>query len=200
VTKLIYHAGTPRILFLAFGKLTSLLAGAFFLLLVGPAYVKAGHPPLDTLTTVGLGLVPAFFIAFTTAPFVTHVYLRIPGNVVTGSNKTALKRFVESGLESSTQITLTTMSLFAKPRHTTVPLGELVPCRRRLGLVNYAREQSAASRAKEAKARKWYHWRPVREFFVMELRAPTRVRYQERKTDQVERWIWTAVEGKLKGR
>lgn len=199
MTKLIYHAGTPRILFLAFGKLTSLLAGAFFLLLVGPAYVKAGHPPPDTLATVGLGLVPAFFIAFTTAPFVTHVYLRVPGSVV-ASGKTALQRFVDGGLENGTQITLTTMSLFAKPRHTTMPLSELVPCRRRLGLVNYARAQSAASRAKEAKARKWYHWRPVREFFVMELRAPTRVRYQEKKTDQVERWIWTAVEGKLKGR
>ncbi|KAG8413070.1 hypothetical protein J3459_015800 [Metarhizium acridum] len=45
---IIYHAGTGRIAFLAMLKLTSLLLGAFFTLLVVPSYIQAEKPPLET--------------------------------------------------------------------------------------------------------------------------------------------------------
>lgn len=39
---LIYHAGTGRVVFLSFLKLTSIITCAFFLLVVVPGYYKSG--------------------------------------------------------------------------------------------------------------------------------------------------------------
>lgn len=183
--------------------MTSLLAGAFFLLLVCPAYIAKGYPPVDTAQMLCLGLTPAVFVALTTAPFVTHVHIRAPPSVV--SHRAALERWVagkggkEGVLAGQSTVTLTTMSLIAKPRTSAMPLSELVARKRRFGLVNYVREQPADAAAKDAAARKWYHWRPVTNFYVQEGRPgqPRKVRYQAPKADRVEWWIWEAVQQRL---
>lgn len=209
VNMLIYHAGTGRTTFLALIKVTSLLVGAFFLLLVGPAYAVRGQPPLETAQMLVLGLTPAVFVALTTAPFVTHIHLRVPRGVST--HRIALERFMagrvgvgkETGvgaLSDDTVVTVTTMSLIAKPRQSIMPLGQFVSERQRMGLVNYVRRQPAVEAARDAEARKWYHWRPVTRFYVQDGRPgqPRRVRYQEPKADRVEWWIWEAVQKRLR--
>ncbi|KID72060.1 hypothetical protein MBR_08631, partial [Metarhizium brunneum ARSEF 3297] len=75
---LIYHAGAGRIAFLAVLKLTSLLLGAFFTLLAAPSYFRAGKPPPATAAVAACGIVPAVFVAWSTAPFVTHVHMHLP--------------------------------------------------------------------------------------------------------------------------
>lgn len=43
----VYHAGPGATTFLAMMKITSLLVGAFFTLIVVPAYIKAEKPPVE---------------------------------------------------------------------------------------------------------------------------------------------------------
>lgn len=204
---LIFHAGTGRTTFIALIKVTSLLVGAFFCGIVTPTYIRSDKSLSDTAQMVACGLIPPLFVALTTAPFVTHVHVRLPRPVAT--HRASLERYVsgvqggkvarDGSLSSETSVTLTTMSLIAKPRHTVMPLGELVPRRRRFGLINHVRDQPAASVAVDAAKRKWYHWKPVTQFYVQEGRPgqPRKVRYQAPKADRVEWWIWEAIQQRL---
>lgn len=192
-------------------KLTSLILGAFFTFLVVPSYVKAEKPLKDT--TIGTstyptyslfvkltnpvtlcGIVPILFIAYTTAPFVTHIHIHLPPSA--RISPSVLKRYIAS-MPPTTQLTLTTMSFIAKPRYSAMQAGDLRPATtgKRLGLVNYVRDTTA-----EKATRKWYMYRAVGKFYIQDAAGEAgkeRVRYQKKKKTVVDTWIWDAVKEKI---
>ena len=196
---LVFHAGTTRITFLALIKVTSLLIGAFFIGIVTPTYVRSDKPLSDTAQVLLCGLMPPVFVAFVTAPFVTHVHVHLPAQA--RASKTHLERFVRSGMFPSTHVSLTTMSFIAKPRSTTIPAGDLIPTSRRFGIVNYVRRDGTALE-EERQRRKWYMFKPVTNFYVQEGRPGEvrQVRYQAKKVDRVQWWIWETIKEKLAAR
>jgi hypothetical protein len=210
VNVLVYHAGTARTTFLALLKVTSLFVGAFFCGIVVPAYVTSEKPYVDTVQMLACGLIPPVFVAMSTAAFVTHIHVRVPQRLVSqgqaslinaaaaaGRSRKGLASGGDSVLPPDTIVVLTTMSLIAKPRRTALPLRELKPSVRRFGLVNYVREQPAASAAEDAAKRKWYHWRPVKQFYVQAVRPVKKVRYEAPKKDMVQRWLWAHIQERL---
>ncbi|POR34979.1 Uncharacterized protein TPAR_04830 [Tolypocladium paradoxum] len=189
---IIYHAGTGRTAFLAMLKLTSILIGAFFTLVVVPGYVRSDKPWPETAGVVLCGVVPLAFVAYTTAPFVTHIHMHLPP--AARASRAALERFV-AALPPSAPLTLTTMSLIAKPRYSSLRAGDLAPARRRLGVVNYVRDTAG-----ENEARRWYNLRAVGQFYVQERAVgggQGRVRYQKKGRGVVDAWVWDAVRDKI---
>lgn len=178
-------------------KVTSLLLGAFFVGIVAPTYVHSDKPLSDTAQVVLCGIVPPLFIAFITAPFVTHVHVHLPAQARV--SKAHLERFIQSGaMGPSTPVSLTSMSFIAKPRVSTFQAGDLIPAHRRFGIVNYIRRDSPALE-EERKQRKWYAFRPITHFYIQQGRPgqPRKVRYQDPKPDRVEWWIWESLKEKL---
>lgn len=155
------------------------------------------------------GIIPPLFTTLTTAPFVTHIHAQLPAHA--HSSPAALERFLakppggntaaSASASAALRLTITTMSLIAKPRHSTVSLSDLAPTRRRLGLVNYVRGEDAARR--EDARRKWYMYRAVRQFYVQPGRpgeGAVRPRYEEKKRDRVVWWVWDAVKEQIDAR
>ncbi|KAL2755006.1 hypothetical protein ACRALDRAFT_2053850 [Sodiomyces alcalophilus JCM 7366] len=195
---LIYHAGTTRIVFLAFWKITSIFVCAFFVLVAAPNYIRsedksylqaAGRKltsfvliiiPLVSLLThsavAACGMIPLVYIAYTTGPFVSFIYLRLPPSART--SRQHLERFIRSGLPPSTQLQVLTMGLAGRPRTALVSLADFKPVTERWGLVNYARDVSRLSAA-----RKWHQYRPVAKFAI---RAPN-------AKDVREAWVWDTI-------
>ncbi|GAO13653.1 hypothetical protein UVI_02017600 [Ustilaginoidea virens] len=165
-------------------RLTSLLLGALFALVVVPSYVKAEKPLGDTAAVAVAGVVPVLFIAYTTGPMVTHMHIHLPP--AARASRQALERFVRA-MPASTRLTLTTMSPIAKPRYSSARVADLVPVTRRLGLVNYVRDAAA-----ENATRKWYMHRAVGGFYV-QPQPRTRTRTTGATAGGVDGWIWDAA-------
>lgn len=89
----------------------------------------------------------------------------------------------------STELTVTTMSAIGKPRYSTLRAADLIPTRRRFGVVNYTRDTAA-----ENAGRKWYNFHAVGQFHIRDG-AARKVRYQ--KKTLVEAWIWDAIKDKI---
>ncbi|KAM0299929.1 hypothetical protein ACHAPM_007161 [Fusarium culmorum] len=188
---IIYHGGTGRITFMAMLKITTLFLGAFFCFIVAPSYVKAEKPEWVTASIVLCGIVPIFFVAYITSPFVTHIHIHIPPYART--SRALLERFVKA-LPPSTPLTLTTMSAISKPRYSSIQAGDLSPVRRRLGLINYVRDTK-----EENAKRSWYMFRAVGKFYIQDKKPQARVRYQK-KTDKVDGWIWDSIKERIDNR
>lgn len=142
----------------------------------------------DKITVALCGIIPIFFVAYTTAPFVTHIHVHLPTYART--SRVILERFIRS-LPPSTEITLTTMSAIGKPRYSNLKAGDLIPTRKRFGIINYERDTAA-----ENATRRWYNFRAVGNFYVQEMQPMRKVRY-EKKEDKVDAWIWDAIKEKI---
>ncbi|KAL7901801.1 hypothetical protein HDV63DRAFT_52607 [Trichoderma sp. SZMC 28014] len=193
---LIYHAGTGRITFLAMVKVTTLFLGAFFTFVVVPGYIKAEKPEWETVGVALCGLIPLIFVAYTTSPFVTHIYIHLPPAART--SRPVLERFIHSALPPSTELTLTTMSAIAKPRYSTMQAGHLRPSSRRFGIVNYVRDAEDAMAENET--RKWYNLRAMSKFGVQEVRTQKKKVKGKKSKDLTEAWIWDALKDKIEKR
>lgn len=214
---LIYHAGTGRTTFLSMFKVTTLFVTAFFALIAVPAYIKAEKPPSDVALVALGGILPIAFVAYTSAPFVTHMHIHLP--LSARASRAALERFVRA-MPPTTELTVTTMSVIGKPRYSAVKAGDLRPVNRRFGIVNYVRDATA-----ENNARKWYQFRAVQAFHVPPQRALAGSKEQKtsllrqsaelqagaskktpvavpvgKKRDLLEAWIWDAIKEKLEER
>ncbi|KAL6789390.1 hypothetical protein J3E68DRAFT_414571 [Trichoderma sp. SZMC 28012] len=192
---LIYHAGTGRITFLAMVKVTTLFLGAFFTFIVVPGYVKAEKPEWEIVGVALCGLIPLFFVAYTTSPFVSHIYIHLPP--VARTSRPVLERFIHA-LPPSTELTLTTMSAIAKPRYSTMQVGHLRPAKRRFGIVNYVRDAEGA--IAENETRKWYNLRAMTKFGVQEAGVDKKKPKGKKDKDLTEAWIWDAVKSKIEKR
>lgn len=109
-------------------------------------------------------IVPLIFVAYTTSPFVTFIYLRLPPWA--RQSEEMLRRFVQT-IPSKTELDITTMSFIAKPRVSRATISDLKPANKRLGIVNYTRD----TRADNA-ARKWYMYPAVGNFNIQSNKVP----------------------------
>ncbi|KAG9258269.1 uncharacterized protein F5Z01DRAFT_670917 [Emericellopsis atlantica] len=194
---LIYHAGTIRTTFLGFLKASTLLVGAFYLSLVVPAYIKEGKDPLEIVKVAACGIIPAVFIGFISTPFVTHIHIRLPQSVA--GSRQYIERYLQTGgLKPTTPIEVTTVGVIATPRTFIIPAGDLLPTRRRMGIVNYVR-RSSPELEQEIKQKKWYQFRPATHFYIQQGRPgqPRQTRYHDPKSDKVQWWIWETLKEKL---
>ncbi|KXH59126.1 hypothetical protein CSAL01_11625 [Colletotrichum salicis] len=180
---LIYHAGTGRTAFLAFWKITTVFSCVFFCFVAAPSYVRAEDKTLTeaagykimklvahsltppTLPVAACGIIPFLFISYTSAPFVTFIYLRLPPYA--RQSRVLLERYVRT-LPPTAQLEIGTMGLVTRPRLTAVTAAELRPVAAdsgplatRLGIVTHTKDVSALM----AK-RRWYHYRPVGQFGI----------------------------------
>ncbi|TRX88771.1 hypothetical protein FHL15_010341 [Xylaria flabelliformis] len=136
----VYHAGTGRITFLASVKLSTLFIFAFFGFVVTPAYYNNEGLSPNVVRTALCAVVPLAFVAHTTSPFVTFIHMRLPP--FARQSEDMLRRYVRT-LPPQTELNITTMSIIAKPRVSTVKLSDLAPVSRRFSIVNLARDTAS---------------------------------------------------------
>lgn len=196
-TLLIFHAGATRTTFLALLKVTSLLIGAFFVGIVTPTYVRSDNSITAATKVAFYGLVPPIMIAYLTAPFVTHMRVKLPSSAM--SSRANLEKFIRGGgITKDTELQVTTMSIIAKPRTTAVQVGEIMPTSQRMGIINYIRQNNP--RLDELRrTRKWYQFRPVTNFYVQPGRPgeARKARYAKTKKDPVEWWVWEDIQERI---
>ncbi|KAI0873804.1 hypothetical protein GGS24DRAFT_501389 [Hypoxylon argillaceum] len=175
----VYHAGTGRITFASCLKLTTLFICAFFGFVVTPAYYQKEGLSVTVARTAVCAVAPLVFVAYITNPMVTFIHIRLPPFV--RRSEEMLRRYARS-LPPHTELEITTMSLIAKPRVSTVNLSELKPVNKRFGTVNMTRDTTAANAAKE-----WYKFRAVGNFGVREQSGVSRAP-----------WVWDEINTRVR--
>lgn len=118
-------------------------------------------------------MVPLFFVAWTTSPFVSFIHLRLPPFA---RQSEAMLRSYFKKAPADIKLEIVTMSTIAKPRVSTVLLSELQPANQRLGIVNYVRDTAV-----ENATRKWYNFRALGKFSIQK---PSRAR---------QPWLWDVI-------
>ncbi|KAI1752169.1 hypothetical protein F4782DRAFT_502213 [Xylaria castorea] len=170
----VYHAGTGRITFLASFKLLTLFIFAFYGFVVTPVYYKQEGLSPTLVRSALCAVVPLVFVAYTTSPFVTFIHMRLPP--FARQSEDMLRRYVRT-LSPQTELNITTMSIIAKPRVSTVKLSDLAPVSRRFGIVNLARDTVA-----ENAGRKWYMFPAVGNFNAQRASGTSKAP-----------WVWDAI-------
>ncbi|WQF87224.1 hypothetical protein CDEST_12238 [Colletotrichum destructivum] len=200
---LIYHSGTGRTAFLAFWKITSVFSCAFFCLVAAPSYIRAEDKTLvQAAGLAACGIIPLLFVAYTSAPFVTYIYLRLPPYA--RQSRALLERYVRT-LPPTAQLEIGTMGLATRPRTALVTAADLRPVTpgaaggslaARFGLVTHVRDVSALT----AK-RKWHHYRPVSQFGIREDIATSgggsKSGGKGASYGVKDGWVWTIVRESL---
>ncbi|GAP88763.1 putative paired amphipathic helix protein [Rosellinia necatrix] len=152
----IYHAGTGRITMIACLKLTTLFMFAFFGFVVTPAYYKQDGFSQKVVLSSLCATVPLVFVGYVTSPFVGIIFTRLPPFARQSSE--ALDRYLKF-VPRQTELQITTISFIGAPRVSKVRIDELVPVKRRFGIVNMTRDTAA-----ENASRAWYMYRAVGNF------------------------------------
>ncbi|EKD17134.1 uncharacterized protein L3040_005354 [Drepanopeziza brunnea f. sp. 'multigermtubi'] len=155
---LIYHAGTPRTVFLGCTKVTTIFLCIFFCTVMAPTHFHGEESNWVAAGVMLSGLVPVSYVAYTSAPFVTYIHLRLPA--FARQSQQMLLRYSKS-LPKNAEIDITTMNFVGKPRVARVKLADLYPVRRRWGFANYARDTQAIDAR-----RPWYLGKAVALFGV----------------------------------
>lgn len=156
---LIYHAGTGRTVFIGCLKVTTIFVFSFFCLIVAPAHWFAEDEPVWMAPAVVLsGAIPMLFVAYTTAPFVTYVHLRLP--LFARHSREIMTRYSRS-LPKDAALDITTMNFVGKPRVNKIKLSELYPTKERFGIANYARDTKVLN-----SKRPWWMGKAVRIFGI----------------------------------
>ncbi|KAA6410102.1 MAG: hypothetical protein FRX48_05521 [Lasallia pustulata] len=166
---LIYHAGTGKTVFIGCLKLTTIFLFSFSCLILAPSFYYAPDKPnwAAALAIAG-GAVPMVFVAYTTAPFVCYVHLRLP--IFARQSREQLFKWARK-IPSSTEIDLTTVQSFGRPRVSRMKISDLRTTNARLGVANLAkRPQSSGTEIK----RPWWRSKPQGLFYVGNDRARSR--------------------------
>ncbi|MCJ1471948.1 hypothetical protein MMC13_000590 [Lambiella insularis] len=175
---LIYHAGIGRTVFLGSTKITTLFLFAFSTLFIAPAYYFSPDEPNWAAVAVAAGgAVPLVFVAYTTAPFVNYVHIRLP--LFARQSQEHLVRWSKN-ISPSTEIDMTTMRLYGLPRVSRMPLADLQERKRTvLGVANLVRVPAGLGSTEK---RPWWMGKEVTHFYVG----------QEKRT-RTEPAIWPSV-------
>ncbi|KAK7739843.1 hypothetical protein SLS53_005435 [Cytospora paraplurivora] len=179
---IIYHTGTPRIMFLGALKLTTVFVFGFFAVVVIPGYVSAGQPLWQTTGLAVASTIPFLAVWYLTSPMAMWIQMRIPNQF--RRSKHLADRYLAS-LPADAEVTITTMGALGKPRLSHVRVSDLQPARRRFGLVNYVRDVT-----KENAVRKWWMFRAVGEFRIED----------DTTTGRKSRFDWDGVAGQIRER
>ncbi|KAK4231185.1 hypothetical protein QBC38DRAFT_467071 [Podospora fimiseda] len=198
---IIYHAGTGKTSFLAVLKLTTIFVFGFFGLILTPIYLSAGKDYSYSALFLTCGLVPLLYVAWSTSPFVASIHMHLPPYA--RWSPAILQRFIRTA-PANTKIDVATMSLIGKPRISSMTIGDLKPCKKRFGMVNYERDTKALNAQ-----RKWWRFKAVKYFTVQngnEEKVKTGWVWRE-LSERIEReWrkggkdAWKEVKVKSKGK
>ncbi|KAF6837718.1 hypothetical protein CPLU01_02827 [Colletotrichum plurivorum] len=192
---LIYHAGTGRIAFLAFLKITTVFSAAFFCLVALPSWIRSGEDVVASIAKSSCGIFPLVFVAYTSASFVNYVYLRLPPYA--RQSRAVLERYVRT-LPPNAQLEIGTMGLAGRPRAALTSPADLrrVPAdagilKTRVGTVNFERDISALMAQ-----RKWHQYRPASFFHLPEPeegKRPSSSSSRARSRGVKDGWVWNIV-------
>ena len=100
------------------------------------------------------------FVAYTTAPFVSYIHLRLP--VFARQSREQLWRWARK-IPPSTEIDLTTIRSFGRPRVSRMLVSDLQTTSARLGVANLGRKPSRPGTEVE---RSWWMGKQPRLFYV----------------------------------
>ncbi|KAK0631951.1 hypothetical protein B0T14DRAFT_490401 [Immersiella caudata] len=156
-------------------KVTTIFVFVFFTFLVAPAYMMSAAPLSTTAGILLCGICPILYVTYSASPFVTAVHLHLPPFARTSAEM--LRRFVANA-PPATKLDIVSQSFIGKPRVSTITMGELKPCKKRWGMVNFERDTATAN-----EERKWYHWRAIGKFNIQEG--------NEGKTKNG--WVWPEI-------
>lgn len=114
------------------------------------------------------GAVPMLFVAYTTAPLVFYIHLRLP--LFARRSRDALMRYSKN-LPANARIELTTMKFSSRRRVTSVRVSELKPMRAWLSVANLVRKPPSST---FVPSRAWWMGKPPRKFYVGTERGRSR--------------------------
>lgn len=120
------------------------------------------------------------YVLTVSAPFVAYVHIKLPQ--FARQSREQLLRWAEN-IPPSTEIDLTTIKAYGRPRVSRLPLSDLKPIKARFGIQNLTRTQSRI----ESKPRSWWAQREQRLFSVGDER---------RKTFEASIWhkVWSQIQ------
>ncbi|KAM7209406.1 hypothetical protein V8F20_000456 [Naviculisporaceae sp. PSN 640] len=206
---IIYHSGTGKIIFLATLKLTTIFAFVLFDLWALPTFIAGAASIPQSIGIALCGLIPVTFVAYTTAPFVSTIHMHLPQFARVSAQN--LERFAK-GVPPTTRLDISTLSFIAKPRTSSLTVGDLKPLVakdgkkswRRLGMVNFTRDVSELNAN-----RKWWRFRAVGEFGIQvgggkkDVKGggkdKVKLTANEKKLPK-SGWVWNVVEEVIRRR
>ncbi|MCJ1230090.1 hypothetical protein MMC12_006761 [Toensbergia leucococca] len=168
-TLLIYHSGTGRAVFIGCFKLTTIFLFTWSCFLLAPPFFNASEEPnwVAVAAIVG-GAFPMVFAAYITAPFVNHVYIKIP--FYARRSREHLMKWVQN-IPPTTEIGLTTINFYGRPRATRMFVSDLRRTKARLGVANLVR---ILTPAQAAARRPWWMGKQPNLFYVATERVKSR--------------------------
>ncbi|KAF4423001.1 hypothetical protein CGGC5_v012463 [Colletotrichum fructicola Nara gc5] len=208
---LVYQAGTGRIGFVAGLKITTIFVAAVFALVWEPAMLRSDDVSVAQITAacksphsflpahhIGFlprptcALIPFAYVAYFSAPFVTHVFLRLPP--AARSSRALLERYVRA-LPATAQLEVGTLGLAGRPRATLVSAADLRPVpadagfrETRARLVTHTRDVADLMARK-----KWYHYRPVSLFGLPAKEAGRASKSSGYRNAAKDAWVYDII-------
>ncbi|KAF0326633.1 hypothetical protein GQ607_006251 [Colletotrichum asianum] len=190
---LVYQAGTGRIGFVAGLKITTIFVAAVFALVWEPAMLRSDDVSVAQITAASTcALIPFAYVAYFSAPFVTHVFLRLPP--AARSSRALLERYVRA-LPATAQLEVGTLGLAGRPRATLVSAADLraVPAdagfrETRARLVTHTRDVADLMARK-----KWYHYRPVSLFGLPAREAGRASKSSGYRNAAKDAWVYDII-------
>ncbi|KAF3798910.1 hypothetical protein GCG54_00000344 [Colletotrichum gloeosporioides] len=188
---LVYQAGTGRIGFVAGLKITTIFVAAVFALVWEPAMLRSDDVPCIPANST-CALIPFAYVAYFSAPFVTHVFLRLPP--AARSSRALLERYVRA-LPATAQLEVGTLGLAGRPRATLVSAADLRPVpadagfrETRARLVTHTRDVANLMARK-----KWYHYRPVSLFGLPAKEAGRASKSSGYRNAAKDAWVYDII-------
>lgn len=129
-------------------------------------------------------VVPLLAVWYMTSPMVMWMHIPVPKKCLSDTRE--MERFVQQSA-ANVELAITTMGPLGKARITKLPLHNLRPENRRLGLVNYVRDAS-----RENAKRRWYNFRAVSQF-----RIENGLLYNQQTK---EPWLWYKIQEALRNK
>lgn len=164
---LIYHAGTPRVVFVGFLKVTTIFLFTANVLLIAPTfYYDPEQPAWVAPAVAAAGAVPLLYVTYYAAPFVAFVHIKLP--ISARRSREQLLKWAQS-IPPNTEIDLTTIKSYGSLRISRMPISELHPTKAHFGIENLIRVPHFPS----TKKKPWWAPKERNLFFVGNERRKT---------------------------
>ncbi|KAJ2893810.1 hypothetical protein MKZ38_008219 [Zalerion maritima] len=170
--------------------MTTIFIFGFFCIIVTPSYLGTPDVPMSyPLVTFLCGFVPLAFVAYSTAPIVTYMHVRLP--TYARASREALEKWMRGGVSKDTELELSSMTLFARPKQTAVKVGDLVPSKTWTNMANYVLREGGESKPGPLlrKGGKWWKSTPLKKFNVQGFNRDSR-----------EGWVWEDLSRQIERR
>lgn len=136
------------------------------------------------MEVVAASVIPLLAVWYMTSPMVMWMHIPVPKKCLSDARE--MERFIQQNAANA-ELAITTMGPLGKARITKLPLRNLRPEKRRLGLVNYVRDAT-----KENAKRRWYNFRAVSQFKIEDGLI-----YNKQTK---EPWLWYKIQDALRNK